>query len=448
MPTLGSDVQFRVSQSGAEKVAQDFEKINQQTDRAGKSTSGLSKFIREQRTEQRQQNFLFREGAQAVGAITFSIVSLTSASGAASKSQQQLNQTLVSGYSAFQAADFAMAALGVATGGVSTAIKVVLGLGAGLLSFLNNSADAAQKNAESYALWKKAIEDLDFDELFERLDQVQRSQAMAIAFNEALKASSPLGGVVALIFGKDTTESEKKINELWDRIETVFKKRQTEFKENIFGDESSAGTFIKRMLGLAGKGADERFAAAANRGLGTGELVMGGGSVIDVERVRETLDWIERSQKKQKEEARLIREEQAQFISELAGGFDALGNGLDRIGVRADSLVQKLISAIQAAVQIAELMRLMEIGAMGSTGGILGIIGAGIGGLSGLLQGGGRGGTVQIQGSANNANAVTGGKTIIIQTMDAGSLRDFISQPRNARALFETLEDFSRKGKG
>jgi len=153
MPAISQDVAFRVSQTGAEQVAQSLEKINQTTDKAGKSTSNLSKFVRENQREQRQQNFLFREGANLIGTLTFATISFTSATGNASKSAKDFEKTLVTGYSAFQAANFAMSGLGIATGGWSLAAQAAIGVGAAFFIMMKDggqSVEDAKKQLDGF----------------------------------------------------------------------------------------------------------------------------------------------------------------------------------------------------------------------------------------------------------------------------------------------------------
>lgn len=465
MSSISSDVQFKVSQTGAEAVNQSLEKINQTTDKAGKSTSNLSKFVREQRIEQRQQNFLFREGAQAIGAATFSIVALTSASGNASKTQQQLNQTLVAGYSAFQAADFAMAALGVATGGVSTAIKATLAVGAGLLAFMNDSADAAKTNAENYALWKKAIEDLDFDELFARLDQVQRSQAAAIAFNEALKASSPLGGIFASIFGKDTAEAEKKMNELWDKIEAVFKKREREAKDkfkdsflNAFAPSFEPGRAGPFEAEAASKLALPKLPRPPGFG---GGIEQAGGMLPKLDKLREENAILLKYAKTEEDITELVREregieksisnllktsseKQMELIGGIQLGANILSSSLDIIGVKSDSMIQKILAGLQAALQIYQTIKaigaIFDIGSAVATGGTS-LIASG-GGLTNPRNFGGNWGLPKVGQSLGG-----GGTVININAVDAASFKRMLSNPENAAVVSNAVMQRARLGK-
>lgn len=145
MADLTSDVQFRITQTGAKELSASLVDVDGRLKQVGQSTSNLTKFIREQRTENRQQNFIFRETKDIVTSLAFATISLTSATGSHNKEIQKLNTSLIAGFTAFQASSFAMAALGIASGGVSTAISILLGAGIGFLSFMDKAAETVEK---------------------------------------------------------------------------------------------------------------------------------------------------------------------------------------------------------------------------------------------------------------------------------------------------------------
>jgi hypothetical protein len=101
-------------------------------DKLNRSTGSLTDFIRQQRTEQRQQNFLFRETAQSVTALSNTFVGPSG-----------LTSALNSGWGQIQAVDFALAGLAQATAGfggkLSSVLTTVAGMaipiGAGVAAF-------------------------------------------------------------------------------------------------------------------------------------------------------------------------------------------------------------------------------------------------------------------------------------------------------------------------
>jgi hypothetical protein len=138
-----------IMQSGVQATGAYTQGMN----RAGTATSGLTSFIREQRTESREQAFLFRQGVGVVGTITMSMLALSSATSGNSKDMQRLNSVLLAGYTSFEATNFAMSALGIASGGWATAVQLVVGLSASLFAFLNTGTGQIKEQ-------KKAVDDL------------------------------------------------------------------------------------------------------------------------------------------------------------------------------------------------------------------------------------------------------------------------------------------------
>jgi hypothetical protein len=136
------------------KVAGGAKEIGAHADQMGR----LTDFVREQRQEQRMQNFLFREAKNVIGTVTFAAIGLSEGLGIAGKGMHAVNSALVTGYSTFQAANFAMSALGIATGGWGLAIQLVLGLGAGFLMFLKGAGQSAEEVAKQITNSKEAAQ--------------------------------------------------------------------------------------------------------------------------------------------------------------------------------------------------------------------------------------------------------------------------------------------------
>jgi len=149
---------------------------------AGKTTDDLSGFIRTQRAESRQQNYLFRESQNAIGSVTFAIMGLSTATGDQSKSMQTLNKGLVTGYSLYQGLSFAAAGLGIATGGTTTAVIALLAVGASLFVFLDNSAEKAKKAADAQKDYAERIKD-SFEGLTPQRTQSELTVEKAIVAN-------------------------------------------------------------------------------------------------------------------------------------------------------------------------------------------------------------------------------------------------------------------------
>jgi hypothetical protein len=72
---------------------------------------GFTAWIREQRTQQRTMNFLFREGSAAVGTLAIGLTALNGATLGASSSTKQMTNALTQGFGAFAALEFSVGSL-------------------------------------------------------------------------------------------------------------------------------------------------------------------------------------------------------------------------------------------------------------------------------------------------------------------------------------------------
>lgn len=104
------------------QVARTARTTSAEFDKASKSTSNFTGFIRQQRQEQRLQTFLFREGAQAIGAASAALTIFGIASDGASEKQKQFNAALNQGFIAFQGINFALVGLNPIIGLTAAAV--------------------------------------------------------------------------------------------------------------------------------------------------------------------------------------------------------------------------------------------------------------------------------------------------------------------------------------
>lgn len=122
--------------------------------RASQETSTFTKFIREQRTENRLQNFVFRETVQSMNGITAGMLALSNTMGSTNDDTKKLTQSVTQGFLAFQGLEFALTALGAGPWGVASAAVVGLGIG------LNSLAEAARKSTKETMNQKQVFEDM------------------------------------------------------------------------------------------------------------------------------------------------------------------------------------------------------------------------------------------------------------------------------------------------
>jgi hypothetical protein len=105
----------------------------------GTETSKVTRFIREQRREQRDQAFLFREATQVIQAGALALSAFGLIAGNSSKEMRTLSNSLNAGFIAFQSVSFLLAR---ANPILSLAASAVAGLAGAFASF--KSADAAE----------------------------------------------------------------------------------------------------------------------------------------------------------------------------------------------------------------------------------------------------------------------------------------------------------------
>jgi hypothetical protein len=256
MADLSSEVQFRITQTGAKELSQSLVDVDGKMKQVGQSTSNLTKFIREQRTENRQQNFLFKESRDVIGSLTFATIALTSATGSSSKEVQKMNQVLTTGFSAFQATNFAMSALGIATGGVSTAIQAVVGSGVALLSFLNFSNEAAKKAAEEGL--KKYEERLKGISLLGGRQEVGSKKTEIAGLEKLIKKYGDLSRTEGYSLGSIfvVTKAKKELTAEEERALDVARRRLPNARAELLVAEATQETYIKQFdttIGLINK---------------------------------------------------------------------------------------------------------------------------------------------------------------------------------------------------
>lgn len=133
------------------------------TQKLAKETSTLTGFIRSQRAEQREQNFLYRQGRDAVGAVAFGLVALSGATNSADESSKKLNSSLQQGFLVFQGLNFILSGVNPAIG---LTISLVGGLASALSVFTGSGSGAKEKLEDSAAAFKEianAINSVDKD---------------------------------------------------------------------------------------------------------------------------------------------------------------------------------------------------------------------------------------------------------------------------------------------
>jgi len=139
---------------GNREIEASTQRVIQGTKRHGEETNRLSEFIRKQRSEQREQNFLMRQGKDVIGAASVGLGLFSNTAGQSDETMKKLTNSLNQGFVTFQGLDFLLAAV---PGPWGVAAAAIGGVAASLLSMGKESEEAQKK---IHALKLEAI-DLD-----------------------------------------------------------------------------------------------------------------------------------------------------------------------------------------------------------------------------------------------------------------------------------------------
>jgi hypothetical protein len=472
MPDIGSDVAFRISQTGAEQVKADIEGVVGATDKAGKSSGRFAQFIKEERAEHRQRSFALREGTQVLTTMAFATIALGSANSNASKETQQLTKSLLSGIMSSQAADFAIKGLGLATGGTATAISTVIGLGVALLTFLSDSKEHAialaaafmdtNRELDRFALRQTAADkkvglrsDMDLQKDFFESMRGQSAKEAEIdrlklkgmelsgdAKTENDNAIATLERQLALekshlsiisdewnIRGSIIGGQERKIQVLQEELrlaknindihrlnldisreEEKLRVAKTGGWENFAGKEDTTWDIWDARF--EGRQARSRGQSLATQMAMQNRLRKSFGKDLTVEQELEKAKEIQEAQRK-------ANQEQMRFLGLLDQGVGILGQAVSFLGIKADSLVSKLLDAMNMALSVMKIIQ--GLGMLSSAVSGIGSIAA----AGGFMEGGGLG--IGILPFSKQPGSE---QPIIIQAMDGGSVANFVRKNR------------------
>ena len=120
-------------------INKSFNDANVALDRHGKEINKITQFYKNQRGEQRQQTFFYREGLGSINALSFGLMSLISTTSEGDKEQQKFNKSLAQGFAAFQGLDFLLAGMGA--GPLGMAAAGVAGIATAVISATKETVD-------------------------------------------------------------------------------------------------------------------------------------------------------------------------------------------------------------------------------------------------------------------------------------------------------------------
>jgi hypothetical protein len=130
-----------VAEQSGKSVKDAFDEAAAASDRAGKATSKLTDFIKEQRAENRQQNFLLRESVGAFSAVATALTIFSNTASGGTAQVKMLSDSVNAGVTAFQGFDFALSALGM-SGPLGVAIAAIGAAAIAIKVFQKSSSDS------------------------------------------------------------------------------------------------------------------------------------------------------------------------------------------------------------------------------------------------------------------------------------------------------------------
>jgi hypothetical protein len=452
--------------------------------RHGKQVSNLSSWIREQRKEQREQNFLFQEARNVIGTVTFAAIGLSEASGLMGDKMRAVNSAVVTGYSAFQALNFAMSALKVGTGAWGLAIQLAAGLAAGFATLLRGTGEAAQEASKQLEEYKRVA-----GEMAEGIG-AKEAQAEISKFDILLSLSAKrlkgakeylalaegagferVGKEVLNLFGAGNLEALRESIRLEEMRIAMLRQRREALVDVIAAEEQEAAVKVRKQgviieeLIAAGR-MEELNKLAVQAGLTLARLYKPEGKIATPP-LRDLKDM----EQAYKRAMNGIEDEAKNAAHGAEQGFQHMDNAMRRTANDMYEFFKGSIQGIRALIRdlvnfvIDEMERLVAekiaMGIFDALSGFLGSIFGFIGDLFGsevavpmgtppgeikTYTPSWRRTTVGTPGSFGEPYAPQSQVTVNIYANDAKSFGDMIRQPEHRRKLADAIADASRKG--
>jgi hypothetical protein len=374
------------------------------------------KSLKEFRTEQRDQNFIVRQGTQALTNMVFALGFLTAGNEKADATYKRITNTLMVGVGAMNAMEFSLFAVGRAGAAVGGAlgsfsmrlsalagpIGIIVAIGAAILSFFQQSnaesAKAAEEGLKKYGDELERIERATASQTLADYNRLHREEKVLLAEIEDLKNKAAAGDGKAAFRLKllkgDLIDLQKQIAFTGDMLIIKLGKEVKSPKGTSTGtstgkseseqeEERIRRAFdLQRLLFETGNQTEAGYLENLEtfKGLAqTAELRL----AIE-KQIQDTQSKAADNQKKSQEE---ILRQQRQQLDELLAGFSAIQQGLNAIGIGMDSTISKMIQAAQLIAQMAAISSKIGTQKEGaSTGDIFSIIGSVLS-IAGLFAG-------------------------------------------------------------
>lgn len=191
-------------------------------DKVGRSVSGVTAFVREQVKENRLQNFLFREGAQTIGALSLGLSLFAQSSGGADNNTKKLSRTLNEAFLSFQGINFALAAFGPY---VSLAGGAIAGLAVGFTRWADTTEETMTRVEGRVKIFVDRLRGANEDQLRDALNEIRLESAridaeiLTVKKGEVKQKKRPPVGLrlTKLEDDKEVVVDEKRLTALRER---------------------------------------------------------------------------------------------------------------------------------------------------------------------------------------------------------------------------------------
>lgn len=443
-----TDELSKLLKKSLKEISQEFQQIGKTNVDASGKLIGYSdalekrgvKSLKEFRREQTQQNYIIREGTQAITNMVFALGFLSQGQKGATSTTKDVTTALLTGVAAQNAIEFSMFSIGragAAMGGTigrlagnlsqyGGIIGIVVGVGAALFTLFDRSAEKAETAAKAQERLNKATDDyirgIGKDQAQKELETLTK---VLEGYKKELEPLAAKEGQHTVASYKQFVQVQNSVNAyqvLVDRLRAYIaaldqtdavQRREANSAEALKKKREEMAAALKKVHDaesadmLAGLGADHEDVMLPDfKGLipELEDQIKDLNLRIDVAGTeKEINDLLDERKAKQAELDRLtgkVNRNQEAFLQSLGRSFSELSAGLQSIGVKSDSLIGRLMSAVQFAIQLAKQIEAINkakaageatgiLGFLGPLGSILGIFGSFLGFQSGGFTGAG-----------------------------------------------------------
>jgi hypothetical protein len=244
------------AKAGSADIQKTMDAASEAVKRHAKETSKLTQWIREERTEQREHNFIFRQGQEVIGALSIGMAAFGTTLGNSSAQMRNMTDAANQGFIVFQGVNNAVGLMGLG-GPWGIAISAVAGIAAAFAQ-VSSKGEEARKILSAA---RREIFELQFQSGTQSnsamLAELERDRAKALADLNKLTTTistmvstgnqyKPEGSIILKVVGtpEQITAAEKALAQASQKLQQF---KNTMAKD--LGREVDAPTLIWEMNG-------------------------------------------------------------------------------------------------------------------------------------------------------------------------------------------------------